>query len=661
GAIQVLTDHGGANWQDGRWQPIESRPGARAETPSSQAIGGNSEVLAAVHQLAKQASGRRAAAASNGLFEQVSADAAWNRLQVDDGLGRQWATSDVRGVCYDARGELWFATRAGVGHRNEQGWTFYEGRDGLPYNDFTCCAAAPDGSVWFGTHLGAVHFHNGQWSYRQGQAWLPHDDVRAIVVDQDNTAWFATAGGVGRIEFVPYTLSKKAELYEAEVERYIKRTPYGYTSEADLTRPGDRESRQLHDSDNDGLWTAMYGAGECFAYGTTGSETARRRAQQAFEALRFLQTVTQGGNHAPPRGYVARTIRSTADPDPNLGRLERDRESRENGDRMWKVYEPRWPKSADGKWYWKSDTSSDELDGHYFFYPLYYDLVAKTDEERAQVRAVVRDLTDHLIEHEFNLVDHDGQPTRWGVFSPESLNHDIRWSVERGLNSLSMLSYLAVAAHVTEDARYTEVAQRLIRDHAYHANVMEPKAQRGIGSGNQSDDEMAFMSFYGLIKYTADESLRNRYLAAFYRYWMLEQPECNPFFNFAYAAVGQDESHHDAFERHDLSPWEGWLDDSVATLIDFPLDRLNWAHQNSHRLDLVWLPRQHGSGSLELNRDKRGYRVDGKVLPVSERHFNHWNTDPWQLDYHGNGNVLASGTVFLLPYYMGRYHGFIVE
>ena len=62
----------------------------------------------------------------------------------------------------------------------------------------------------------------------------------------------------------------------------------------------------------------------------------------------------------------------------------------------------------------------------------------------------------------------------------------------------------------------------------------------------------------------------------------------------------------------------------------------------------------------ERNRRRsRGHLVNGKVLPVENRFFNHWNTDPWQLDYGGNGNELAAGTVFLLPYYMGLHHGFI--
>ena len=194
---------------------------------------------------------------------------------------------------------------------------------------------------------------------------------------------------------------------------------------------------------------------------------------------------------------------------------------------------------------------------------------------------------------------------------------------------------------------------------------MVPKIQRGTGSGNQSDDEMAFMSFYNLLKYTDNIELRTHYLTAFHAYWMIEQPERNPFFHFAYAAHGRGKVFRDPFGDHDLSPWGDWLADSIDTLKGFPLDRVNWPHQNSHRLDIIPLPKQQGSGMLGTNANEerlsRGYRVDGKVLPVQERFFAHWNTDPWRIDYGGDGRTLACGSVFLLPYYMGRYHGFIDE
>ena len=80
----------------------------------------------------------------------------------------------------------------------------------------------------------------------------------------------------------------------------------------------------------------------------------------------------------------------------------------------------------------------------------------------------------------------------------------------------------------------------------------------------------------------------------------------------------------------------------------------------AHRLDVVRLPVVGARDIEELeDRQPRGNLVTGKVLPVENRHFNHWNTDPWRLDYGGNGGELGAGTVFLLPYYMGLYHGFI--
>ncbi|MEC7201626.1 MAG: hypothetical protein VXW84_13375, partial [Verrucomicrobiota bacterium] len=533
------------------------------------------------------------------------------------------------------------------------------GEDGLPYNEFTQISAGPRGEVWFGTSKGLVRFRDGQWGYRQGKRWVPNDIIHSVNVDHHGNVWVATQTGVGVIRQQTMTFSEKAAHYEREIETYIKRTPFGYISEVTLPEAGVKDRIQYHDSDNDGLWTSMYGAGECFAFAATGNQDAARRARQAFRALAFLQEVTQGGAHPAPKGYVARTIRSTTLPDPNDGRLERDKRFAKERDSLWKVYEPRWPVSADGKWYWKSDTSSDELDGHFFFYPLYYDLVAQTDDEKMAVRKVVAALMDHLILHDFQLVDHTGTVTRWGTYRPEDLNHHPDWWVERGLKSLSMLAYLAVASHITGDARYLEIQQRLIQDHAYDTNAMIYKIHRGLGSGNQSDDEMAFMCYYSLLKYTPAGSFRDRMLTSFYAAWRNEAPEGNPFFHFAYASQVHGTEVTDPWGRYSLMPSGDWLEDSMNTLKGFPLDRLNWASQNSHRLDIVVLPSNNSIDLLQEDTRLRGHLRSGKVLPVENTHFNHWNTDPWNLDYGGSGNTLASGTVFLLPYYMGLYHGYI--
>jgi hypothetical protein len=595
-------------------------------------------------------------AADSGLW--VLRAGAWERVQVPDDRGREWAVRDALGVAFDKAGRLWVASRAGVACRNGAEWKFYEGKDGLPWNDFTGIAPGVEDEIWFATRLGAIRLDKEGWHYRQGKTWLPNDEVNQIAVDAKGRAWFSTAGGIGAIERQPMTLASKAEIYEKEIERYVKRTPFGFVAEAPLREAGVKSTANPQDSDNDGLWTAMYGAGECFSYEATKDRKAKERARKAFEALRFLQKVTQGGSNSPPKGYVARTIRPITWPDPNAGRLESDREQ-QKGDKLWKVYEPRWPKSADGQWYWKSDTSSDELDGHYFFYPLYFDFCAETEEERERVRDVVRWLTDHLLEHDFSLIDHDGKPTRWAVYGPGDLNTNRSWWLERGLKSLSILSYLAVASHVTGDPKYEAAARKLIDQHGYAHNAMHPKVQHGPGSGNQSDDEMAFMCFYTLLRYSKDEQLKSLMRISFFRYWVNEAPELNPFFAFAYAGLNLNAKGESAWGQFSLAPASDWLSDAAGTLYGFPLDRLNWGHRNSHRLDIVPLPRVASSDYEQADGSGRGLLVNGKVLPVENRHFNHWNTDPWHLDYGGDGNELAAGTVFLLPYYMGLYHGFI--
>ncbi|MBI1388147.1 MAG: hypothetical protein GC154_06840 [bacterium] len=606
--------------------------------------------------------GAIAAGTENGLYLS-SNGAAFKPVYPNDESGRSWAPREVKALTFDEQSRMWFGSPQGVGMFDGKSWTLFEGKDGLPINRFTC-AAAGGGAVWFGGPVGAIRYDGDGFAYRQGPRWLPGDDVRGVTVNEKGEAWFATAKGVGFIGFQDMTLAQKAAFYEDEADKFIKRTEFGYLSEVNLEKPGDKSHIIYSDSDNDGLWTSMYGAGECFAYAATKDPKAKERATKAFEALRYLSIAPANGEIEQQPGFVARTVLPTTEPDPNLRHghtLEGQREDRDNGDTLWKVYTPRWVKTRDGKYWYKTDTSSDELDGHYFFYAQYYELAAETDAEKDAVREVVRNLTDHLMRNDYCLIDHDGTPTRWAVYSPDALNHDPNWWSERGLKSLSILSYLTVAEHITGDAKYSDAIRELREKDAFDTNAMIAKVQFGIGSGNQSDDEMAVMNYYDLIRYTKDETLRSEMAYSFYQYWIMDQPEMNPFFNYAFAACSYGIQYSNPWGSYWLQPWEGWLDDSMATLHGFPLDRANWPLHNSDRLDIVLLPRQAQAEPYEEPRRSRGVRVNGKVLPIQERHFNHWNTDPYALNYGGDGRTLASGAVYLLPYYMGLYHGFIQE
>jgi hypothetical protein len=641
-AILLGSDEGLFELVDGKWSPVDVL---------MNLLGPEKEI----RQVAVGLTGETAVAAAAGLFIR-DVTGQWRAEYPRQG-DRSWAPYDVRCVAYDGQGHLWFASPQGAGFFDEE-WQLFTGEEGLPYNDFTSMAAGPGESVWFGTRIGAIHFTGKIWEYRQGPRWLPDDEIRSAAVSLDGRAWFATSAGVGLLEKRAMSLAEKARLFEEQIDKYHRRTPYGYIHSSILSEPGDLSQVKQRDSDNDGLWTAMYGAGECFAYAATHDPFYQKRAKATFEALRFLSLVTQGGEHPALPGFPARCILPTSGENPNetLYTVVRDEWHQSFRDPSWKIIHPRWPKSADGQWYWKCDTSSDELDGHYFFYAAYYDLVAATEEEKQRVREVVCSITDHLLAHDYQLVDWDGQPTRWARFSPALMNHDPHWRDERGLNSLSMLSYLMVAQHISGDEKYRTAYRKLIEEEHYAMNMQVPKIHVGPGSGNHSDDEMALMSLYDLAKYEEDPDLRALYIEPLYRYWLLEKPELNPFFTYICAVGCQGQRVQGPLGFSGDAPDHTALAEAADTLIRIPVDQVTWPHKNSHRLDVMPLWEHAREG-----RVLRGMRRNGKVLPADERFFEYWNHNPWTLDYRGNGRILATGSAFLLPYYMGLHYGFLSE
>ena len=85
-----------------------------------------------------------------------------------------------------------------------------------------------------------------------------------------------------------------------------------------------------------------------------------------------------------------------------------------------------------------------------------------------------------------------------------------------------------------------------------------------------------------------------------------------------------------------------------------PVHLVGWRMENSHRLDIE-LDNTPGQ------RPAYGWsRIDGKALPVEERSHVRQDRDAFALDAaEGDGWSVHEGTFYLLPYWMGRYHGFL--
>jgi hypothetical protein len=574
-----------------------------------------------------------------------------------------WAPKVVSAVVVDDKGRLWFGSRQGLGYLDGDQWTLFTGKEGLPYNKFTCAAAAANGVVWFGTEKGAIRVDKDYFYYRFSRRWLPNDHVNAIAVDSEGTAWIATADGMGCIKSEPMTYEKKAIYFTDQVEKRHNRM--GFVCQSHLTKQFDVNTSELAISDNDGLYTAMYGASQAFRYAVTGSKEARELAVRSFYACKWLVDIT----HEP--GFPARVIIPVDWPEPVNEQYGHEyNKKKQQGDPFWKDIYPRFPLSKDGKYRWKCDTSSDELAGHYFYYAIFYDLIAETEQEKADVRQVVADITDHLIRHGFCLVDHDGKPTRWANFQPEFFNSVWGWE-QRGLNSMMMLSFLNVASHVTGDPKYEETAAMLREKHQYHINAMHAKEYFPPDNVVPWDNNLCLMSMYGLLNYEKDPELLLMYRHSLEIAWLHISKQKNAFWDALYGAMANhftklvDEDYFVSDEIFSENPlYKGAAikdlhksnvktDFIEETLQRIPLDLIGYTMDNTHRLDVVFDPTPGQDEGM-------GWRTDGYALPVDERGHVRQDRDGFAILYsEGNGYSEHEGTFYLLPYYLSLYHGLI--
>lgn len=450
------------------------------------------------------------------------------------------------------------------------------------------------------------------FDYFSGKRWLPEDKITGIGFERGTNSfdivWLETPKGFSRIEYKSMTLADKSNAFVERVQQRHNR--WGQTADSHLRVPGDLATNQMVSSDNDGLWTAMYVAAECFRFKVTGASEARENARVGMQALLRMEEIS-GIPGFPARSF----IKVGVDVQPGDGE---------------------WHDTPDKLWRWKGDTSSDEIVGHYFIYPIYYDLVADEAEKQTLSAALDR-ITNHLLDHDYQLVDVDGKRTRWGYWGPQEIWED---PDETGLRALHILAHLRTAMHVTRNpqhrAKFQAAYNDLIQNHKYHLLLRNQKIMVP-GHINHSDDELAFLSYYPLLQYETEPKLRAVYQQSLERSWEIERPERNPLWNFIYA-VGCEAKEYDK-------------DESVRTLREIPMELIEWAVKNSHRQDVLIDPLS--------DRFKRKQAL--VVLPYDELPMSKWNGNPYNLDGGNGGRSEDDGAYFLLPYWMGRYHKLIGE
>lgn len=458
-------------------------------------------------------------------------------------------------------------------------------------------ATASDGVEWKAAARG---LYRGT-EYFAGKRYLPDDDVVALAPDAARGMWVRTKTGVSHIELRPMTLEQKAAAFEERVA--LRHDRYGMTSDSHLAKAGDLSTNVRESSDNDGLWTAMYGAAECFRYAVTKDADALSRAKKAIEAVLFLEEVT-GVPGLPARSYVKK-----GDPRPKDG--------------VW-----HWTK--DGQIQWKGDTSSDEIVGHYFLLSVAYDTLDDA-ALKARMANAARLMMDYILSHGYTLIDVTGKPTTWGKWSPEYFAG--RGKSDSPLNAAELLSFLKVTEHLTADPKYAVAYKKVAVEMKYAeqaARYLELREEI-----NYSDEELAMLSFYPFFRYEKDPAMLAPMRKALDQWWANCMREKNPLWTSIYL-VGKPGAKVD-------------LAGALSTLEKIPMDLISWKVVNSDRKDVV----------MEKSLDRERRMQAKTLLPPDERPVMKWNGNPFAVDGGNGGFTEDDGATFLLPYWMGRYMGLV--
>ena len=142
------------------------------------------------------------------------------------------------------------------------------------------------------------------------------------------------------------------------------------------------------------------------------------------------------------------------------------------------------------------------------------------------------------------------------------------------------------------------------------------------------------LSYYPLFRYEKNPELLRVYREGLEQWWVNIQREDNPLWIFIYAFCNPGKR----------VPLEG----AARTLYRIPMDLIRWSVKNSHRRDVP----------IDTFPERHNRLQTSRLLPPDERRVMKWNGNPFQLDDQSGGRGEDDGAFFLLPYWLGRYHGF---
>ncbi len=147
------------------------------------------------------------------------------------------------------------------------------------------------------------------------------------------------------------------------------------------------------------------------------------------------------------------------------------------------------------------------------------------------------------------------------------------------------------------------------------------------------DDNLAFESYYTMMRYTKDPIMRALYLRSLARSWEVKRMEHVAWFNFTYGVASGNDCE---------------VEKAVKALREWTLDCVEWNFRNSFRTDLKPAP-----GDIPYEGG------NSRALSPRETSVSRGSRNGYGYDGGVGGRRVMEPSGFLRDYWMGRYHGFI--
>ena len=279
------------------------------------------------------------------------------------------------------------------------------------------------------------------------------------------------------------TLAGKAALFDADLEeRFV---PFGDGQVvARRWLPTAERPHATYNMSDSAYLTGINCATQTWRHRATGDADAARRARASCAALARLATVS-----GRP-GLLAR------------GASPLDAPWFDDG--VWRT-------SPDGRYRWRGNVSSDQVDG--LMFGAFVHVAESNDPDaRARLAPAVSAIVDSILGNGRRIVGYDGRPTRWG-------HYEIDYVRDREpMNALLLLQMVKVAHAVTGEHRYERAYRQLIEDGyariGERARLDEPPLR-----ANHSDDVLIALALYPLLELEREPAIRSHYLEAARRWY----------------------------------------------------------------------------------------------------------------------------------------------